>query len=158
MPTYRTTLIADVPAQRVLSHLADFATVADWDPGVSAAALVSGEPGQVGTSYAVTVTFGPRRIPLVYEVVERIDPLDGDQGRVVLVAEAGSFTSRDTITVTPTPRGSQVQYDAILTLRGLGRIMDWPLQQIFQVIGGRAEQGLRDELAMLAAEQGIRTE
>ena len=68
---------------------------------------------------------------------------------MVLVAEAGSFTSHDTITVTPRGSGSQVQYEAILTLHGLGRVLDWPLQLSFQVIGRRAEQGLRAELAGL---------
>ena len=83
--------------------------------------------------------------------MERVDPVDGEPGRVVLVAESGSFTSHDTITVTPTAGGSQVQYDAILSLQGLGRVLDWPLHLVFQVIGRRAEQGLRDELAGLAA-------
>jgi Polyketide cyclase / dehydrase and lipid transport len=154
MARYTTTLMTDAPAQVVLDHLADFASVADWDPGVTAAALISGEPGRVGARYSVTVSFGPRRIPLEYAVVERVDPVGAGPGHVVLVAESGLFTSHDTITVTPTSSGSQVQYDAILTLHGLGRVLDWPLQQSFQVIGRRAEQGLRAELDGLAGAIG----
>jgi hypothetical protein len=158
MARFSTTLKTDAPAQRVLDHLADFATAAEWDPGVTAAALLSGDPGQVGARYRVMFSFGPRRIPLEYVVMDRRDPLDGEPGYVVLVAESGWFTSHDTITVTPTSSGSEMRYDAILTLHGLGRIMDWPLHQSFQVIGRTAEQGLREALATLATEQDTRTE
>jgi hypothetical protein len=158
MARYSTTLVTDAPAVPVLDRLADFATVADWDPGVSDAALIVGEPGRIGSRYLVTATFGPRRIPLEYEIIERVDPIDGKAGRVVLVAQTGSFTSHDTITVTPTPTGSLVQYDAILTLHGPGRVLDWPLHASFQLIGRRAEQGLRAELDHLAAAKDARPE
>lgn len=99
-------------------------------------------------------TFGPRHIPLEYAVVERVDVHADEPGRLVFRAETWSFSADDTITVTPTVNGCQVEYDAILTLRGLGRVMDWPLHRSFQVIGRRAEQGLRAELEALAAEHG----
>jgi hypothetical protein len=47
-----------------------------------------------------------------------------------------------------------VRYDAVLTLMGVGRVMDWPLHLSFQVIGRRAEQGLRAWLAGLAVALG----
>ena len=150
MARCRTTQITHAPARRVLDHFADFASVADWDPGVSQAHHLSGEPGQVGARYHVTFALGPRRIPLEYVVMERVDPQESQPGHVVLVAEAGSFTSHDTITVSPTPTGTEVEYDAILTLHGLGRFMDWPMDRAFLVIGRRAEQGLRQALADLA--------
>ncbi len=150
MARFSTTLPTGAPAQATLDHLADFATVADWDPGISEATLIAGESGRVGARYRVVASFGPRQIPLEYEVLERVDPDDGAPGHVVLFAEAGSFTAHDTITVTPEGSGSQVRYDAVLTLTGFGRIMDWPLHLSFQVIGRRAEQGLRAELAELA--------
>jgi hypothetical protein len=158
MARYSTTLMTDAPALLVLDHLADFATVADWDPGIAEASLIAGEPGQVGSRYRVIALVGPRRIPLEYAVVERIDPLDGEAGRVVLVAETGTFRSHDTITVTPTQTGSQVRYDAVLTLHGLGRVLDWPLHLSFQLIGRRAEQGLRAALVDLAPAQGTHPE
>jgi hypothetical protein len=154
MAQFSTTLQTSAPASVVLDHLADFATVGDWDPGITEADLISGEPGQVGARYHVMAAFGPRRIPLEYVVVERVEVHTDEPGRVVLRAETGSFTSDDTITVSPTANGCRVEYDAVLTLRGLGRIMDWPLHQSFQVIGRRAEQGLRAELESLAATHG----
>jgi len=104
------------------------------------------------------VAFGPWPITLEYAVVDRIDPRDGQPGRVVLIAESALFTSHDTITVSPTSSSTEVRYDAILTLHGIDRIMDWPLHETFQVIGRRADQGRRDALAVLAAGLDSRTE
>ena len=151
MAHYRTTLSSTAPVTAAFEHLADFASVADWDPGIPEARLISGAPGQVGARYAVVSQFGPRRIPLEYQIVTRDELHEDQSGRVVLVADGGSFTAHDTITVRPGPRGAEVTYDAVLTLRGLGRIMDIPLHLAFQVIGRRAETGLRAELARLGA-------
>lgn len=151
MAHFRTTLSSTAPVAEAFERLADFASAADWDPGITEAPLTSGERGRVGARYAVVAQFGPRRIPLEYQIVEREEPTDDQPGRVVLVADGGSFTSHDTITVGPGPDGAEVSYDAILTLRGPWRVMDLPLHLAFQVIGRRAETGLRGELARLAA-------
>lgn len=151
MAHYRTTLTTTAPVSTTFDRLADFASVAEWDPGVVEARLTGGTAGQVGATYAVVATFGPRRIPLEYHVMTREDPRGDQPGRVVLVADAGTFTSHDTITVGSDAQGTVVSYDAELTLRGPARIMDLPLHLAFQVIGRRAEAGLRAELARLAA-------
>jgi hypothetical protein len=156
MARFRTTLSSSAPVAASFERLADFASVADWDPGIAEAHLTDGEPGRVGASYHVVSQFGPARVPLEYRIVERGDPRDDQPGRVVLVADGGSFTSHDTITVRPGVLGAEVSYDAVLTLRGLGRILDLPLHLAFQVIGRRAEVGLRAELARLAAAAGPR--
>lgn len=156
MAHFRTSLSSTAPAQAVLDHLADFASIAGWDPGVTEARLISGEPGAEGARYALVAQFGLRRLRLEYEIVERQDPAGNGPGHVTLVAEAGSFTSRDTITVLPGPLGAQVDYDAELTLHGPGRVLDLPLHLAFQVIGRRAEAGLRQELARLGAAAGSR--
>lgn len=151
MAHFRTTLSSTASAQAALDHLADFASITSWDPSITEARLVGGDPGAVGARYALVVQFGPRRLTLEYEIVDRQEPEGDRPGRVTLVAEAGSFTSRDTITVQPGALGAQVDYDAQLTLHGPGRILDLPLHLAFQVIGRRAEAGLRQELARLGA-------
>jgi hypothetical protein len=153
MARFRTTLITDAPATSVLDRLGDFATIADWDPGVTNARRLSGEPGQEGTRYAVDFSFGPRHIPLEYEIVARAEPEGGQAGHVVLVAKSGSFSLHDTITVQGTPTGTEVTYDALLTLHGPRRLMDWPLDRMFQIIGRRSEAGLRAELVSVAQAQ-----
>ncbi len=158
MARFVTSISTRAPAALALDHLADFQTVAQWDPGVESARWLSGDPGCVGARYEVVAAFGPRRIPMEYEVVERVDPTEHESGRVVLVASTGSFTSHDTITVTPEGVGSVVEYDALLTLHGVGRVLDWPLDRMFQVIGARAEQGLRAELEGLSVADDLRPE
>lgn len=151
MAHYRTTISSTAPVAAAFERLADFASVAAWDPGVVEADLVSGEPGRQGARYAVVAQFGIRRIPLDYDIVECIEPAGGQPGRVVLVADGGTFTSHDTITVAPGPDGAEVTYDAVLTLRGVARVADIPLHLAFQIIGRRAEAGLRRELSRLGS-------
>jgi hypothetical protein len=151
MAHFRMTLSSTADVAETFDRLADFASTAEWDPGIAQASLIGGEPGQVGARYAVLATFGPRRIPLEYQVVEREDPVDDLPGRVVLIADGGSFTSHDTITVRPGAEGAEVSYDAVLTLVGPARALDLPLHIAFQVIGRRAAAGLREELARLGA-------
>jgi hypothetical protein len=154
MAHYRTsTLTTSAPAPEVLDRLADFASVAEWDPGIVGAHLLSGVAGQVGARYEVIAAFGPRRIPLVYHLSERAEPTSQRPGRVALVAEDRTLVSHDTITVTPVDDGCEVAYDARLTLKGPGRVLDLPLHLAFQVIGRRAEGGLRAELDRLASQR-----
>ena len=154
MAQFRTTLTCGAPVTVAFERLADFAAVAQWDPGIAEAQLTRGTAGQVGAHYRVVSQFGPRRIPLTYQIVSRDDPQEDRAGRVVLVADGGSFTSHDTITVGSGPQGTEVSYDAQLRLHGVTRTMDLPLHLAFQVIGRRAESGLREELARLGAEVG----
>ena len=56
-------------AKAVYEYLADFTTIAEWDPGISSAELVSGEPATTGAIYRVVASFGPRKIPLDYRVL-----------------------------------------------------------------------------------------
>jgi hypothetical protein len=152
MAHYRTaTLSTTASAQEVLDRLADFASVAEWDPGIAAARLLTGTAGQVGAVYEVIAAFGPQRIPLEYRVVDRVEPAGGQPGRVVLVADDGSLVSHDTITIEPVGDGCRVTYDARLTLAGPAKILDLPLHLVFQVVGRRAEAGLHAELDRLAA-------
>ena len=74
--------------------------------------------------------------------------------RVRLVATTPDFSSHDTITVVPEGSGSAVTYDADLRLVGARRVLDLPLHAAFQVIGRRAQGGLRAALADLAARHG----
>lgn len=67
------------------------------------------------------------------------------------VAESGSLTSHDSITVRETLTGTEVSHDAPLTRHGAGRLLDWPLNRTFPIIGRRAGVGLRAELASLPA-------
>ena len=74
MANYRTTVTSPASAETAYRYLADFASIIDWDPSVSEAALVSGEPGELGARYRVVVSIPLRTIPLEYEIVEASPP------------------------------------------------------------------------------------
>lgn len=151
MAHYRATVQSPAPAGQVFAYLADFATVAEWDPGVRSAHLVAGIPGQVGARYSVVVSNLGVAIPLEYEVLDAVPPTGAAPGRVVLEAETSDFRSYDVITVTPTGTGCEVEYDADLALKGVRRPFDPLLRVAFQVIGRRAEAGLATAVRLQAA-------
>lgn len=141
MARYCATVDSSQPADAVFRYLKDFATIAEWDPGVAEARLVAGAPGEVGARYLVnTVLFG-RTTPLEYEIVVTAAAPDGTR-RVDLRAENSDLISYDVITVRPQGDGCQVTYDADLALKGLRRPFDPALRVVFAVIGRRAERGL----------------
>lgn len=138
MARYVTTVPSPWSPEEAFDYLAQFDHVADWDPGVDGARALDDEVAQ-GSRFEVVVSTLGRRIPLEYRIVEMERP-----HRVVLVADASTFRSRDVITVTPTADGCSVTYDAELELRGPLRLADPLLVLAFQRIGDRAAEGLRE--------------
>ena len=142
MAKYRTEQPFAGPPQVAFDYLAEFTTVAEWDPGVSAATRLDSGPVAVGSQFRVVVKTGP----LVYEVRE-LEP----GRRIRLVAESSSVRSDDVITVTADGAGASVVYDADLTLRGFAVVFSPLLGLVFNRIGDKAAAGLRAKLDELAA-------
>jgi hypothetical protein len=146
MARYRTEQPFTGPAEVVFDYLSNFTSVAEWDPGVTAAARLDDGPLAVGSRFRVVVKTGPRSTPLVYEVRE-LEP----GRRIRLVAESSVLRSDDTITVTPAgDTGATVVYEADLTLRGVAVVASPLLGLVFDRIGDRAAAGLRRALDDLA--------
>lgn len=148
MAHYRAKVSSPAPAEEVYAYLADFATIADWDPGVRSARLTEGEPGQSGAVYRVVTSNLGISLPLDYVILEAVPPSDGFPGRVVLEANTKDLRSYDVITVEPSPTGCDVVYDADLALKGVRRPFDPLLRLAFSVIGGRARDGLQAAVLM----------
>ena len=146
MAHFATTVSSRLQPAASFDLLAHFESVADWDPGVAAAHRLDEGELLVGSSFLVTIVFGPRKLPLTYVIRELVP----DQ-RVVLEAVSNDFTSYDVITVQPEGAGSLVTYDATLRLHGWRRPADLALQASFAVVGKRAEAGLRRALNPQAA-------
>ena len=127
----------------MFDYLADFSSVAEWDPGVKEAYPVN--PGGVrrGAQFKVISRFLGRDVPLTYRTVELDRP-----HRVVLQAISDTVVSTDTISFRPLPDGGTlVTYDADLRLKGALRLADLPMRLIFRRIGDRARDGLEEALA-----------
>lgn len=149
MARYVATVEVDGDAAAMYEYLADFRTVAEWDPGVAEAALVAGVAGTAGAEYHVVSKFLGRSLPLTYRLKRAAPPSAAADGLIELVAETDDFTSWDVITITNEAR-PVVVYDATLTLKGVRRVFEPGLRVMFQIIGHRAEAGLRESLNQLA--------
>lgn len=134
------------PADEAFALVSDMRTFASWDPGISAVEQVAGDGAGVGAVYDVHVWALPRDITLRYETEYYEPPTNEGAGVVRLVARSTLLTSVDVITVTPVRGATEVVYDADLRLNGPLRVGDLGLRAAFQVIGARAQAGLRHAL------------
>jgi hypothetical protein len=144
MADYSATVSSPHPPGEVWKYLADLRSIAEWDPSVEDARLISGEPRAPDALYELDVSFLGRTVTLTYRTAEV------EEGRhVAFVAEDDQLSVRDEATISPSPvspGGSTVVWDANLELKGARRLLDRPLALAFNRIGGRAERGLAERL------------
>lgn len=125
----------------VFAYTADFANSAEWDPGVAAASMVGGGPVGEGTKYELDVSFGPRRVPMTYEIVEYDAPR-----RVVLTGTGDTVEAVDVISFESVEGGTLVDYTADITLNNWLRLLGPLLGPAMNGVGKRALDGLVDSL------------
>jgi uncharacterized protein YndB with AHSA1/START domain len=63
----------DQPTDRVFDYLSHWATVAEWDPSVVCARMLSAGKPSVGSRFHITLRFGWKRVPMTY-VIKRMAP------------------------------------------------------------------------------------
>jgi carbon monoxide dehydrogenase subunit G len=142
MARYRASIDTTWTPEEAFAYLSDFSTSAEWDPGVVAAERAGEGAVGEGSEFRLVAAFLGRQTPLTYRVVEYVPP-----SAVTFVGENASVVSHDRITFEPTPIGARVTYDAELKLKGLLRLADPLLAQVFNRVGDRALAGLREVLA-----------
>lgn len=125
------------PADEVFRAIADFATAAQWDPGVSAAEQVEGPAPGLGAAYRLLLAMGPLRVPFTY-VTEIHEPDE----HVVHATENAWAQGRDDVRLTPVEDGTAVRWTADFALKGPGRLLDPLLQKGFERVGKEAVAGL----------------
>ncbi len=142
MARYVGTIESPRPPDQAFDYLADFSSVAEWDPSAVSAKMLGERPG-LGTEFEVVVGFAGRELPFTYRTIEYERP-----HRIVLRAESSTVVSEDTITVRAAPDGgSEVTYDADLRPKGLMRLADPVLGLLFKRLGDNAAEGLREKLS-----------
>ena len=145
MAHYRGTIPSPRSAEEVFDYMARFSNVSKWDPTAAEAHPIdNNKPGQ-GARFHVLVRWLGREIPLEYSTTAYERPR-----RVVLRAENATTISEDTVTVEPKGTGSEMTYDAQLTLKGAMRLFDPIFGLLFKRLGDNAAAGLRRELAVHA--------
>ena len=143
MAGYSATVPSTRPPDEVFAYLADFRSVADWDPSISESVHVNDDdPIKVGAIFRVTTKTTLKNVVLEYTTIELDRPR-----RIVLRGENDSMVSVDTVTIRDAgDGGSEVTYSAEIELKGARKLLDPLLELGFKRLGDKARDGLRAEL------------
>jgi carbon monoxide dehydrogenase subunit G len=134
------------PPEASFGYVADFTTVAEWDPGIHSSHKVSGDGG-VGSVYEVQAEFRGKTMPFTYTVTA----FEQDR-RIVLDGEGEKATSLDTIAFEPAPGGgTRITYSADFKLKGILRVAEPFLSGTFKALAKKALDGLSAKLGAPAA-------
>lgn len=138
MTTIRKQIQVPTPIDEAFAYVADFATTAEWDPGIAEARRVDDGKLGVGARFEVVADFNGRRLPLTYEIAAFEPPT-----RVVLVGEGSTFSGTDEITLTPSAGGgTRITYEADINLKGAGKLAQPFMKGRFEQMGDDAVRGL----------------
>lgn len=143
MASYTASVTSDRPPEEVFRYLADFRTVQEWDPSITASTHTGGgPPATVGSRYRVVTHVAGHDTELDYETVESVSP-----SRIVLRGENESAVSVDTITIeAETDGGCTVTYEADVTLKGVRKLADPVMGRVLERLGHDARDGLAEKL------------
>jgi carbon monoxide dehydrogenase subunit G len=137
------TEVIEVPRslEESFAYVADFTTVAEWDPGIHASRKVSGD-GSVGSVYEVQADFRGKTMPFTYTVTA----FEQDR-RIVLDGVGAKATSLDTIAFAAAPGGgTRITYSADFKLKGVLRLAEPFLGATFRTLARKALDGLAAKL------------
>ena len=142
------TEVIEVPRSREESfaYVADFTTVADWDPGIHESRKVSGDGGS-GTVYEVQAEFRGKTMPFTYTVTE-LEP----NSRIVLDGVGEKATSQDTISFAAAAGGTRITYSADFRLKGVLKVAAPFLGGTFKTLARKAMAGLAEKLGPAPAD------
>jgi len=129
------------PVEEAFFYASDFGNIAQWDPGVAESRKASPGAIGIGTTFALLIRFGPRRIPMDY-VIRAYEP----PHRVVLEGTSDSIHALDEIRFEATATGTRIDYTADISLLGaIGRLEPW-MKGALDKVGKNAVRGLRAAL------------
>lgn len=95
----------DQPTDRVFDYLSHWATVAEWDPSVVSARMLSAGKPSVGSRFHLNLQFGWNRVPMTY-VISRMDP----HQFLELEGSGPHFSAVDRIRFEEIPGGTRLTY------------------------------------------------
>ncbi len=135
--------VIEVPTEQkeAFDYVADFSTVAEWDPGVESARKLSDGPVEVGTRFEVNVKTGPATARMEY-VVEALEP----PTRVVLRGEGALLEALDEIAFEAIDGGTRISYTADIDFKGPLSLAEPLMKGRLEKIGEKAVAGLKEKL------------
>ena len=139
MAHYQRTFAVEKDLPACFAYVSDFRHTATWDPMVTQATLVGGEPIRVGTTFEVISKFiGSKTVTLPY-TVEEFEP----NRRLVMSGTSSIMRYTDTIDFAATEAGTQISYDAKAELTGLLGLGNFVFPLMFKRIGDNATDGIQ---------------
>jgi uncharacterized protein YndB with AHSA1/START domain len=128
--------------ERSWAYVSDFSTAAEWDPGIVSSRKTSDGPVGFGSTFDVVAEFRGKQQPFVYRIADFVEGR-----RIVLEGEGEKARSVDTITFHPLDGGgTQIVYEADLTLKGFNRVAEPFLGGTVKEMGEKALAGLKAKL------------
>jgi len=137
------TELIEVPRslEESFAYVADFTTVAEWDPGIHSSRRLSGDGG-VGSIYEVRAEFRGKTMPFTYTVTAFEHNM-----RIVLDGVGEKATSLDTIAFEAGADGcTRITYTADFRLKGALRLAEPFLGGTFKTLARKALAGLAAKL------------
>ncbi|MEP5764563.1 MAG: SDR family NAD(P)-dependent oxidoreductase [Halieaceae bacterium] len=142
MTTLNEVIQIERPAQEVFAYIADFSTCEQWDSTAIEATRMDRGPLGVGSRFKVVCAAPVGKLPLEYEITE----YQPDE-KVVLRGHGRFFEVEDTILVTPTASGCELNYTAIFTWKPLLSKLAPKLQAGLERMGRASiQEGLKQAL------------
>jgi carbon monoxide dehydrogenase subunit G len=143
MPTVSRTFTVTAAPDRVLNYLKDFSNAEEWDPGTETCKRLDDGPVTVGSSWHNVSKIVGVKAELEYKLLELTD------SRVVFEGTNKSATSTDTIVVTPTGAGSEINYRADLEMDGPAVLISPAMKLVFEKLAGDTESQMTKVLNSL---------
>ncbi|WP_026422837.1 SRPBCC family protein [Actinokineospora inagensis] len=129
MVQVRRTITVRKPVAVVVNYLKDFARAEAWDPGTLSCTRLDEGPIRVGARWRNVSWFKGRETELVYELA-LLEP-----EHLVFVGKNKTATSTDDLTLTSTPDGTVITYEATVVFHGLAKLADPFLKREFEKLG-----------------------
>jgi dehydrogenase/reductase SDR family protein 12 len=133
----------DQPTDRVFDYLSHWATVAEWDPSVVSARMLSAGKPSVGSRFHITLRFGWKRVPMTY-VIKRMAP----HQLIELEGNGPNFKAVDRIRFEDISGSTRLTYVAEVAFdRTPNRLMNILGKHLFGLYAQKAMRRLRTMLS-----------
>lgn len=129
------------PAHEAFAYVSDFTTTAEWDSTALRARQLTSGPVAVGTRFEVVCALPLGSVTLIY----RVEALQPDE-LIVLRGTCSFFEVEDTITFTPSARGTLIDYQAAFTFTPAIARFEGMFQAGLERMGRASVEGLAQAL------------
>lgn len=134
------TITVQKPVDVVVNYLKDFARAEEWDPGTLSCTRIDDGPIRVGARWRNLSRFKGKETELTYELTRL------ESHHLVFVGTNKTATSTDDLTLSSTPDGTVITYQATIVFNGLAKLADPFLKREFQRLGDEVVDSMTEKV------------